>query len=76
MKSEIDYGYSALLTRRSKSVLHVFAICQGRKLRNPLRAHRALSAEAQLGLLLPCNVVVQQDGDRTRVSAVDAQKKS
>lgn len=41
---------------------------------NPQLAHRALSAEAQLGLLLPCNVVVQKDGDRTMVSAIDAQK--
>ena len=41
---------------------------------NPQLAHRALSAEAQLGLLLPCNVVVQEQGGKTIVSAVDAQK--
>ncbi len=39
---------------------------------NPQLAHRALSAEAQLGLLLPCNVVVQVQDGRTVVSAVDA----
>ena len=39
---------------------------------NPPNAHRALELEAELGSLLPCNVVVytQQDGT-TRVSAVD-----
>lgn len=41
---------------------------------NPQLALGALSAEAQLGLLLPCNVVVQEDGGRTVVSAVDASK--
>ena len=39
---------------------------------NPQLAHRALSAEAQLGLLLPCNVVVQSHDGKTVVSAVDA----
>lgn len=39
---------------------------------NPQLAHRGLSAEAQLGLLLPCNVVVQVQDGRTVVSAVDA----
>ena len=40
---------------------------------NPKLAHRALSAEPQIGLLLPCNVVVQEVGGKTSVSAVDAQ---
>jgi len=41
---------------------------------NPHLAHRALSAEPQLGLLLPCNVVVQQGEGTTVVSAIDAKK--
>jgi len=41
---------------------------------NPPLAHQALSAEPELGTLLPCNVVVyQRDGD-THISAVDAER--
>jgi len=39
---------------------------------NPPLAHQALQAEAFLGLLLPCNVVVfERDGGGSVVSAVD-----
>lgn len=39
---------------------------------NPVLAHKALSADAQIGLLLPCNVVVQDAGDgRAAVSIAD-----
>ena len=41
---------------------------------NPPLAHRALSAEPELGTLLPCNVVVYERGGRTHISAIDAER--
>jgi uncharacterized protein (DUF302 family) len=40
---------------------------------NPQLAHRALSAERDIGLLLPCNVIVHSAGAGTRVAIVDPQ---
>ncbi|HZE06354.1 MAG TPA: DUF302 domain-containing protein [Solirubrobacteraceae bacterium] len=41
---------------------------------NPQFAHRALEAEPELGVLLPCNVVVYTQDGTTRIAAVDAER--
>lgn len=40
---------------------------------NPPLAHKALSAEPEIGLLLPCNVIVYENNNEVSVSAIDAQ---
>ena len=41
---------------------------------NPPLAHQALSAEPELGTLLPCNVVVYERDGTTHISAIDAER--
>jgi uncharacterized protein (DUF302 family) len=41
---------------------------------NPPLAHQALQAEPDLGVLLPCNVVVYVRDGETHVSAIDAER--
>ncbi len=38
---------------------------------NPQLAHRALEIDSRIATLLPCNVVVRVEGDRTVVEALD-----
>lgn len=41
---------------------------------NPPLAHHALTTEAELGALLPCNVLVYQRDGETHISAIDAER--
>jgi uncharacterized protein (DUF302 family) len=38
---------------------------------NPPIAHQALTAEPNIGLLLPCNCIVRREGDKTVVGAIE-----
>ena len=38
---------------------------------NPQFAHQAIELEPQIGALLPCNVVVREEGGKTRVDIMD-----
>ena len=52
-------------TRRGWRALLILGAC------NPTLAHRALSVDPSVGTLLPCNIVLRQDGSGTIVEAMD-----
>jgi uncharacterized protein (DUF302 family) len=41
---------------------------------NPPLAHQALEVEPELGVLLPCNVIVYERNGETRISAIDPER--
>ena len=41
---------------------------------NPPLAQQALEAEPELGVLLPCNVIVYQEQGQTRIAAIDPEQ--
>lgn len=41
---------------------------------NPQLAHKALQAEPEIGLLLPCNVTVREDDQQVKVAVIDAKR--
>lgn len=43
---------------------------------NPRFAHQALAAEAEIGLFLPCNVIVYEREDRVHLAAFDPEAMS
>ncbi|MCX7744334.1 MAG: DUF302 domain-containing protein [Flavobacteriales bacterium] len=41
---------------------------------NPIFAKKAIAAEKNIGIFLPCNVVIQQEGDETLVTVMNPEQ--
>jgi uncharacterized protein (DUF302 family) len=72
-----EYGFGIITQVNVQETLREKIGVEFRKYRilgacNPTYAHRALSAESRIGLLLPCNVIVyeREDGN-TEVAAIN-----
>jgi uncharacterized protein (DUF302 family) len=56
MKEKLDLDYDEYM---------ILGVC------NPDSAHQALEAEKDIGLMLPCNVIVYRDGGSVKVAAIN-----